>query len=130
MEQILLSPRFNLCIGALYFANALFVGFVIDNHQAAKADGSMLTFVEYPHLPDELFHAVESCFSFLFCLELLLRVFTWRLAVLKDPWFVFDICALAPTLLLLLSLGYEVGAAQSVLIVRFLRLVKLCRLLR
>ncbi|CAE7345845.1 Ide [Symbiodinium natans] len=118
------SNTFEYAAGMVILANMIVIG--IEAQESLNLD--QLEFAEYtwPWFAERLFLLIYS-------VEIVLRIIAGGCAALKDPWFLMDftlVCIGWAALLFLPLAGVDALAAEKLLIVRGLRLLRLVRALR
>eukprot|EP00439_Symbiodinium_sp_Y106_P042471 s1244_g5.t1 len=117
------SQMFEYAAGFVILANLVVIGI--------EAQLSLSMDSEFPELSWPWW--MERIFLLVYCLEIFLRIVAGGVAVLKDVWFLMDLALVLVgwTALLFLPLaGVDALAAEKLLIVRGLRLLRLVRALR
>eukprot|EP00434_Breviolum_minutum_P007155 symbB.v1.2.006315.t2/scaffold354.1/size221495/10 len=124
-QWLVSRPQFDWAIGFVIFLNSICIG--IETQQSINRD-------LLPGWPGE---AIDYVFISIYLLEILLRVFAFGAANLRDGWFIFDV--------LLVAMGFVGNIIESImtaavsesesgfvniLVVRSLRLLRLVRALR
>jgi voltage-gated sodium channel len=106
VRQLVQAPRFERFILALIVLTAIILGLETSKNMMSRF-GDTLEFI-------------NNVFLFVFVIELILRMYAWRLRFFKDPWSLFDLIVVGVSLL---------PATGPLAILRALRVLRVLRVI-
>ncbi len=106
VRQLVQAPRFERFILALIVLTAIILGLETSKNMMARF-GDTLEFI-------------NNVFLFVFVVELILRMYAWRLRFFKDPWSLFDLIVVGISL---------IPASGPLAILRALRVLRVLRII-
>jgi voltage-gated sodium channel len=106
VRQLVEAPRFGRFILTLIILTAIILGLETSKEMMARW-GDTLEFI-------------NNVFLFVFVIELLLRMYAWRLRFFKDPWSLFDLIVVGISL---------IPASGPLAILRALRVLRVLRII-